>query len=83
MFSFAQVMLLCLPSLNLGCGACGLPSSDRHRSLPGLLYNAYGGSGPPRRTDIMQLPLDHPECRIHSSIRSSATLGHVEALPGE
>jgi hypothetical protein len=31
----------------------------------------------------MQLPLDHPECRIHSSSRSSATLGHVEALPGE
>ena len=31
----------------------------------------------------MQLPLDHPECRLHSSMRSSATLGHVEALPGE
>jgi hypothetical protein len=31
----------------------------------------------------MQLPLEHPECRIHGSIRSSATLGHVEALLGE
>ena len=31
----------------------------------------------------MQLPLDHPECRIHGSIRSSSTLGYVEALPGE
>jgi hypothetical protein len=31
----------------------------------------------------MHLPLDYPECRIHGSIRSSATLGHVEALPGE
>jgi len=31
----------------------------------------------------MQLLLDHPECRIHGSIRRSATLGHVEALLGE
>jgi hypothetical protein len=31
----------------------------------------------------MQLPLDYAEGRIHSSIRRSATLGHVEALPGE
>jgi len=31
----------------------------------------------------MQLPLDHPECRIHGSIRSGATLGQVETLPGE
>jgi hypothetical protein len=31
----------------------------------------------------MQLPLDHPECRIRGSIRSSSTLGHVEALPGD
>jgi hypothetical protein len=27
--------------------------------------------------------MDHPEGRIHGSIRSSATLGHVEALPGD
>ena len=31
----------------------------------------------------MQLLLDHPECRIHGSIRSSSTPGYVEALPGE
>jgi hypothetical protein len=31
----------------------------------------------------MQLLLDHPECCIHGSIRRSATLGHVEALPDE
>ena len=31
----------------------------------------------------MQLPLGHPECRIHGSIRSSSTPGYVEALPGE
>jgi hypothetical protein len=31
----------------------------------------------------MQLPLDHPEGRIHGSIRSSATPGHMEALSGE
>src|SRR5689334_8573382 len=83
MFSFAQVKLRCLPSLNLGCGACGLPSGDRPRSLPGLLSNAYRGVGPPRRTDVMHLPLDHPECCIHSSSRRGATLGHLEALPSE
>jgi hypothetical protein len=27
--------------------------------------------------------LHHPEGRIHGSIRRGATLGHVEALPGE
>jgi hypothetical protein len=31
----------------------------------------------------MQLLLDHPKCRIHSSIRRCATLGHVEAMPSE
>jgi hypothetical protein len=33
--------------------------------------------------DVMQLLLDHPKCRIHGSIRRSATLGHVEALLAE
>jgi len=31
----------------------------------------------------MQLLLDHSECRIHSSIRRSTTLGHLEALLAE
>jgi hypothetical protein len=31
----------------------------------------------------MQLPLDHPECRIHGSIWRSPTLGHAEGRAGE
>jgi len=37
--------------------------------------------GPPRRTDVMQLPLDHPVGRVHGSLRRGAALGHLEALP--
>jgi hypothetical protein len=39
--------------------------------------------GPPRRTDVTQLPLDHPECRIYGSLRRGATPRHVEALLDE
>src|SRR5215467_1802195 len=75
--------MLCPPNLDLRCGACGPPRGNRYRSSPGLLGHAYGGAGSPRRTDVMQLALDHPECRIHGSIRRSATPGHVYALPSE
>ena len=75
--------MLWLPSPSLGYVAYGLPCDNRPRSPPWLLGDAYGGSDPPRRTDVTQLPLDYPECRIHGSIRRGATPGHVEALPGE
>jgi hypothetical protein len=45
--------------------------------------DVYGSSGTLRRTDVRQLPLDYPECRLHGSFWRGATLGHLEALPGE
>src|SRR5262245_44329860 len=79
----SDVLMLCLPSLSSGRGGCGLPSSDRHRSPPGLLGHADADTGTPRHTNVVQLPLDYPERRIHGSIRRDATLGDVEALSGE
>src|SRR5262250_2438922 len=77
------LLFIFICSAQPGCRACGIPRDNGHRSPPGLLGNAYGGADPPRRTDVVQLPLDHPEGRIHGSIRRSATPGHMEALPGE
>ena len=39
--------------------------------------------GPAAPTDVMQFPLDYPECCIYGSIRRGATPGHMEALPDE